>query len=654
MIDLATYYYQILSEAQSCLSIRYPIRATEKMSTAATIASFKSRWARRLIREKLSAEINALAQRDSAVPIPVLGYGPCTPHQLPPDPNYEGGSLPVPRYGKKPGDGEDEPPRKVCIVGAGVAGLYIAMILDDLKIPNLTYDIIEANSRIGGRVYTHHFSKEPHDYYDIGAMRYPKIPTMQRTFDLFERTGMPLIPYCLDGGPQCPSLFNDRFFVPDTTDPYHVSQQKGGSVPDDVVDNVSDILDEAFGPYKKKLAANFEEGFAELMAVDDYSTREFLKRGGPDGKQTHYNFFAIQWMETQNTSTGLFDQAFSESVIDSFDFDNPQEDVRWFCIEGGTSLLTDAMERGLSTKVQTGKRVDTISIDRRSDQDGNMSVKCADEATPREGYSTVFNTTSLGCLGRMDLRELELHPSQKDAIRSLHYDDSAKVALKFSYPWWIVDCGITQGGVASTDLPLRTCVYPSYNLHDGADKPAVLLASYTWAQDATRVGSIIDNKPHPPSEDELVELILRNLARLHAENMTYERIKGAYMGVHHAYSWTHDPTTAGAFALFGPGQFSNMYAYLVRPAADSKFHIVGEASSAHHAWIVGALDSAYTAVYRFLYRYRLWKYIALLRERWGEVEELETGEHGTVHLQVALGLLRKEDQVEVGDVASKM
>ena len=606
------------------------------MSAATTITTFKSRWARRLVREKLAAELNALAS-NAAAPLPLLGSEPCTHDQLPPDPNSTG---------KKQGKSGDLPPRKVCIVGAGVAGLYIAMILDDLQIPNLTYDIFEANSRIGGRVYTHHFSQEPHDYYDIGAMRYPRIPTMDRTFDLFKRTKMPLIPYYLDGGPHCPSLFNDRFFIPNAVDPYHVSEQNGGSVPNDVVDNVGTILDQAFGPYKKRLAGNFEAGFAELMTVDDFSTREFLKRGGPDGKQQRYNFFAIQWMETQNTSTGLFDQAFSESVIDSFDFDNPEKDVKWFCIEGGTSLLTEAMECGLSTKVQTGKRIETISIDRHSAEDGNMSVKCFGEARPHEGYSTVFSTTSLGCLGRMNLRGLELHPSQKDAIRSLHYDDSVKVALKFRYPWWIVDCGITQAGVSSTDLPLRTCVYPSYNLHDGADKPAVLLASYTWAQDATRVGSLVSGL-QPPNEEELVELVLRNLAQLHAEHTTYERIKEAYLGVYHAYSWSHDPTTAGAFALFGPGQFSNLYPYLTRPAADSKFHIVGEASSAHHAWIVGALDSAYAAIYRFLYRFELWEYISLLRERWGDVAELETGEYGTAHLQVALGLLRKKDQVKV-------
>ncbi|KAI1088078.1 hypothetical protein F5B19DRAFT_29486 [Rostrohypoxylon terebratum] len=616
------------------------------MSTTITVPTthpnFKARWSQRLVREKISAELNALQrkQRDGgvgAIPqLPDLGDSKWDFKNLPRDSDYEGG-------GKKVGDGQI-PPRKVCIVGAGIAGLYIAMILDSLKIPDLTYDILEANSRVGGRVYTHHFSKTEHDYYDIGAMRFPKIPIMKRTFDLFDRTKMPLIPYYLSG-PKTLDLFNDRFSDEGSSDPYHVSIKNGGSVHNDVVDNVSKIIDGVFGPYKEKLAENFDKGFEELMEVDDYSTREFLKRGGPDGKQTKYDFFSIQWMETLNTSTDLFDQAFSESVIDSFDFDYPELDVKWYCINGGTSLLIDAMKERIETEIQTEKRVESISIDLMAIKEGNMSVKCAGEKNPRSGYSTVFATPALGCLARMDLRSLELHPSQKDAIRSLHYDDSVKVALQFKYPWWIVDCGITSGGVASTDLPLRTCVYPSYNLND-KDKPAVLLASYTWAQDATRMGSLV-NERQPPSEDELVELILQNLARLHGRVMSYKRLRELYTNVYHAYSWSHDPTTAGAFALFGPGQFSNLYPYLSRPAADSKFHIVGEAASMHHAWIVGSLESAYAAVYRFLRRFELWDAINELERIWGKVDELETGEHGTVHLQLMLGALREKDQVKV-------
>ncbi|KAK4449750.1 putative L-amino-acid oxidase precursor [Podospora aff. communis PSN243] len=617
-----------------------------------TTPSIKARWAQRLVREKLAAELNAIQERrplgaghptDDHAFLPHLGQtGRFTWDNLPPD---------HPRLG----DGRDGalhgdyPPRKVCIVGAGVAGLYIAMLLDSLNIPNLTYDILEANpDRVGGRCYTYRFSDDPHDYYDIGAMRYPDIPTMQRTFDLFKLTKMPLIPYYLTG-PKNPNLFNDRFFA-DGPDPYHVSVSNGGSVPNDVVDNVSAIFDCAFGPYKKAMAEDFDKGFEALMKVDDFSTREFLKRGGPDGTLPKYDFSAIQWLETQDTSTNLFDQAFSESVMDSFDFDNPQPVVNWWCIEGGTSLLTDAMQARLTNgKVETNKRVDAILWDStHREKEDNMSVKCADEDSARTGYCTVFNTAALGCLGRMDLRTLELHPSQKDAIRSLHYDESVKVALKFSYPWWIVDCGITTGGVASTDIPLRTCVYPSYNIHDDPTKPAVLLASYTWAQDATRMGSLVNGRLSPEGEEQLVELILRELALLHAQTTTYDKIRAAFTGVHHAYSWPQDPTTAGAFALFGPGQFSNLYPYLTRPAADSKFHIVGEASSAHHAWIVGALDSAFAAVSKFIKRFDMGhKLQQQLEDQWGSLDELETGETGTMHLQVAMGMLPKENQFKV-------
>ena len=60
------------------------------------------------------------------------------------------------------------------------------MILDRLSIPGLSYEILEADKRFGGRVYTHRFSnakdaKNPdHDYYDVGAMRFPKTDIMEK------------------------------------------------------------------------------------------------------------------------------------------------------------------------------------------------------------------------------------------------------------------------------------------------------------------------------------------------------------------------------------------------------------------------------------------------------------------------------------------
>jgi hypothetical protein len=78
----------------------------------------------------------------------------------------------------------------VGIVGAGIAGLFTALLFDwlnqhpDLKGKGLkiNYDIFEAAGaeRLGGRLYTHYFTDEEHDYYDVGAMRFPNNSIMKR------------------------------------------------------------------------------------------------------------------------------------------------------------------------------------------------------------------------------------------------------------------------------------------------------------------------------------------------------------------------------------------------------------------------------------------------------------------------------------------
>jgi len=58
----------------------------------------------------------------------------------------------------------------VCIIGAGMAGLYTAMILKSLEI---NYRIIDADTRerVGGRLFTHRFSNTEGSYdYFVGRI----------------------------------------------------------------------------------------------------------------------------------------------------------------------------------------------------------------------------------------------------------------------------------------------------------------------------------------------------------------------------------------------------------------------------------------------------------------------------------------------------
>ena len=150
--------------------------------------------------------------------------------------------------------------RPVCIVGAGCAGLYAAMMLQSLKIP---YVILEANDRIGGRVYTHRFNGEAgrvapigdparYDYVDIGAMRFPNIPFMKPVFRLFERLHMfddnLMIEYIMSAEHtfQMYNSIRRNDVIPEGEDAFHVSTSKGGAVPDNYVadgaDNVSSAV----------------------------------------------------------------------------------------------------------------------------------------------------------------------------------------------------------------------------------------------------------------------------------------------------------------------------------------------------------------------------------------------------------------------------
>lgn len=104
-----------------------------------------------------------------------------------------------------------------------------------------------------------------------------------------------------------------------------------------------------------------------------------------------------------------------------------------------------------------------------------------------------------------------------------------------------------------------------------------------------------------------------------------------------------DDYSSGAFALFAPGQFRSLYPHLVRPHADSRFHIVGEAASANHAWIVGSIESAYRGVWCFLERFQCYDLQDKMAKEFGYIPELETGKDGVAHLLVALGMLKPQE-----------
>ena len=75
-------------------------------------------------------------------------------------------------------------PKHVGVVGAGIAGLYIALLLSR---EGHRVTIFEAGNRVGGRIFTHRFSSSDKDedaYFEAGAMRIPRSSLHRNVYQL--------------------------------------------------------------------------------------------------------------------------------------------------------------------------------------------------------------------------------------------------------------------------------------------------------------------------------------------------------------------------------------------------------------------------------------------------------------------------------------
>ncbi|KUI69395.1 hypothetical protein VM1G_04950 [Cytospora mali] len=533
-----------------------------------------------------------------------------------------------------------EVPLKVGIVGAGAAGLYAAVLLDSLGID---YDIYEASDRIGGRIYTYRFDQETwddstpedpayYDYYDVGAMRFPPLPYMDRVIG---SANWSLIPYINERVSQSdqvvqipyyftanntfrkyngvlvpgqtstsPSVFNVQLSYPNGTVETKFDEEAASTVWSNLVQNMTAAL-----------SANFTSGFNLLMEYDSLSVRGYLLSQG-------FTNAEIDWLETLNDATGHYSMSMSQCVLDEWIFTSAGTDG-WTAINGGMDMLTKGMSLIIKNKPILNSRVTGITPNAT---DGTLNVVVNGTDKP---YAHVISTVPLGALQAINMTGLELDYFQQQAVRSLSYDPSAKIGFKFKSRWWEnLPSGPFQGGQSYTDMPIRRCVYPSYGINI-TDAPGTMIASYVWAQDAARLGSYLNahnpagQAPYQPGGfDHLVAMTLQDLASLN--NVSFDFLSSQLEGAH-AYDWYQSEFSVGAFALFGPGQYSSVMPYLMTPAWDGHVHWGGEALSSGHAWIIGALNSAYRNVLEILNTEGLEDLKAEFVRMWNVTDEVDMG-----------------------------
>ncbi|SFU84228.1 FAD-dependent oxidoreductase [Pseudoduganella namucuonensis] len=246
---------------------------------------------------------------------------------------------------------------------------------------------------------------------------------------------------------------------------------------------------------------------------------------------------------------------------------------------------------------------------------GGMKVQLRDLATEdaplvEKQYPYVISTLPNGAYlngeFKTDLLE-RISFDKAQAIRECEYMPAFKAFLTFKTQFW-AKLGERQDqglGAASTDRPNRQIIYPSY----GYDATGGVLQVYCWAQDAQKLGALDDRAR--------VAECLKGIAYLYPDVDVEAEFSGYHDGKTTKTWFWDEHAGGGAFALFNPGQFKNIYPALLTPEFDGCLNFAGECCSVHHGWIVGALDSAYNAVYHVLQQAGAHDKIRRMEETWG-------------------------------------
>uniref|UniRef100_A0A8C3HQ91 Amine oxidase n=1 Tax=Chrysemys picta bellii TaxID=8478 RepID=A0A8C3HQ91_CHRPI len=427
--------------------------------------------------------------------------------------------------------------KKVVIVGAGISGLTAAKLLRDAGCKVL---ILEASGRLGGRIETY---RERDWYMDLGPMRLPKHHRIVREFIKQFRLKL------------------NTFYNTDANAWYLVNNVRARYK--DVEKN-PDILRYPVHPAEKGKSATqlyepvrmggcckaVEEG---LWDCHPHFCEYLIKEG-------NLSRGAIDMIGDLLNEDGRFYMSFLHSVMTQ--------------ITGGFDQLSNAFYQYIHGSIQFHSPV--VKILTKGDQ-VRVFYRRANTLVPLSVTADYVLVTTTAKAARLIKFSPPLSPLKTHALRSIHYSKDVKIALACTKKFWEKD-GI-HGGRSITDRPSRFIYYPSHNFPSGL---GVILASYTWGDDAEIFISLSDEK--------CVDVVLEDLAEIHQVPKDYIRsVCNKYV----IKKWGLDRYSMGSYVSFTQYQYVDYSKALFQN--EGRIHFSGELTAQPHAWIDTAMKSALRA-----------------------------------------------------------
>ncbi|KAM9732717.1 L-amino-acid oxidase isoform 1-T1 [Menidia menidia] len=446
-------------------------------------------------------------------------------------------------------------PRRIAVVGGGMAGLTAAKVLEDA---GHKVTIIEASNRIGGRVETFRNTREGW-YAEVGAMRIPSFHKILLT--VISKLKISLNRFIQDD-------INTYYLVNGNLHKTYAVQNNPGVLNYSLNDRERGMsAAELFGQTLWKVRDDLKAigCSAMLDKYDSYTVKEYLVKEG------NLSRAALRMIGDILNENSLFYTSLIEMLYIQSDINDNTE---YFEVTDGFDHLPRAFYQVLNATVLLNSKVKLINQTRG----GEVTVTYQDSVKSGPMRDLAADYVLVTATAKSTLF-IDFHPplsgDKMEALRSVHYTSSTKVVLSFKERFWESE-GI-RGGKSITDRPSRFIYYPS---HSSAGTAAgALLASYTCSDDSTLFQGM--------GEEELMAVVLEDLVKIHGEHIRPLWTGGLVK------KWGLDPHSLGAFALFTPYQQGHYANELFQ--SEGRVHFAGEHTAKPHGWIETAMKSALRA-----------------------------------------------------------
>jgi monoamine oxidase len=450
-------------------------------------------------------------------------------------------------------------PKNIIIIGAGMAGLVAASLL---KKTGHNVTILEANNRIGGRVYTLRAPYSENLFFNAGAMRIPDMHYL--TFEYIKKFNLPT------------NLFINRT-------PNDLLYANGIKTRLNVFESNPSVLKFPVAPRERGKSSE-ELLLSVIKPIIHFINQDPEKNWPLIEKQyrslsfgaflgSYFSIGAIDMIGVLLDLEAFMGMTFVE-VLREFIILTSAKD--FYEITGGMDRLPLAFLPQLKENIVFNQKMMKISQYQNS-----VTIHSKHQLTAEN--SRIIGDLAIVTIPFSTLRFVKFEPYdsisyyKRAAIRELNYMASIKIGIEFKSRFWEKEG--QKGGKSITDLPIRFTYYPSHGI--GTPGPAVIIASYIWADEALTLESL--------PEKEQIQYALMNLSEIYGPQVYSEFVSGT------SFSWSKNPYSCGAFTSFEPGQDVELYPYISKP--EGRVHFAGEHTSLTHGWIQGAIESGIRVAY---------------------------------------------------------